>query len=255
MPTTTFQVFSYDATNGFIGIWGPDLAEGFGAILIDPRSPFIIHSAHWSWRYGVQVTFDGGQTWEETINVMPSGLSRAPDNPDVLWLSASSPGEIYRSTDNGLTWNLLMSLNYGSIVALSSDSALVTNGGDVKRISASASTATTVSDGVTSQITFIGRTLDGSAWIAADKLYRSADDGQTFTALALSVPEVSEVAVHPSNPARIFVGTSTGMLVSSDGGQTWEDTGAPFAVSTMLMTPDQVLYVGTDHAGLYKYVP
>ena len=66
-------------------------------------------------------------------------------------------------------------------------------------------------------------------------VHRSTDGGQTWTAVdgigLARLPDVPalSVAVHPSNPNQLWVGTDIGVFVSTDGGGTWaaELTGFP----------------------------
>ncbi len=73
-------------------------------------------------------------------------------------------------------------------------------------------------------------------------LYRSRDGGRTFASLGEGgVAPLPDVPVHcvladPARPARLFLGTDVGVLVSEDGGTTWaaENTGFATVVTEYL---------------------
>jgi photosystem II stability/assembly factor-like uncharacterized protein len=73
-----------------------------------------------------------------------------------------------------------------------------------------------------------GRTL----WLGAHTgLYRSEDAGRTWTKVSLPAahhgPDVMTVAVHPSEPSIVYVGThEAGVLKTADGGKTWRAVNA-----------------------------
>ncbi|MBI4638627.1 MAG: hypothetical protein HY727_19995 [Candidatus Rokubacteria bacterium] len=64
-------------------------------------------------------------------------------------------------------------------------------------------------------------------WLGAHTgLYRSEDGGRSWTKVALPVahhePDVMAIAIHPTEPDLVYVGThEAGVLRSTDGGRTW----------------------------------
>ncbi|MFZ6013006.1 MAG: T9SS type A sorting domain-containing protein [Bacteroidota bacterium] len=104
----------------------------------------------------------------------------------------------------------------------------------------------------------------------AGGLWKTTNGGSTWTALTDNIPSmgVSAIAIHPSNPNTILIGTGdrdandtygVGVLKSTDGGATWTQTSLTWAVSTghtsarMVVnpsSPNTVLAGTTD--GLYR---
>ncbi|MFQ5684141.1 MAG: WD40/YVTN/BNR-like repeat-containing protein [Candidatus Binatia bacterium] len=55
-----------------------------------------------------------------------------------------------------------------------------------------------------------------------DGLYLSSDEGKQWSLLAKSPRGIVAIAVHPSDPSKILVGTGNGKIYrSKDGGETW----------------------------------
>ncbi len=112
----------------------------------------------------------------------------------------------------------------------------------------------------------------GGQGTTASGLYKSADGGQSWQPLNVG-PElpINALAVHPANPAVIYVGTQGSssplrqhsLYRSTDGGRSWQraplslPAGADGRIPSVLclavapQDPD-VLYVGTDGQGAYK---
>ena len=117
-----------------------------------------------------------------------------------------------------------------------------------------------------------GRTL----WLGAHTgLYRSEDTGRTWTKVPLPAahhgPDVMTVAVHPSEPSIVYVGThETGVLKTADGGKTWMavnaglggvdvhglavDPNAPEKLHALVRDKAAGLYRSTDEGGKWVRV-
>jgi photosystem II stability/assembly factor-like uncharacterized protein len=69
--------------------------------------------------------------------------------------------------------------------------------------------------------------------------------------------EVRTIAIHPDNPATVYVGTQDGPYRSTDSGDTWEKLPFPDAamlVWTIVLHPQDpnILYLGTSPAAVYR---
>ncbi len=118
------------------------------------------------------------------------GLGYYADTQE-LWAGAEGSG-IYRSTDNGLTWEQRVTgLNNWMVYEM-----VPTNHNYYQS----------------------GRMLAGTL----DGAYTSVDGGNTWTFVTYQGLQVSALEVHPTDPDKFWVGTSTGEIkYTSDGGSTW----------------------------------
>lgn len=55
-----------------------------------------------------------------------------------------------------------------------------------------------------------------------NKMYKSQDNGNTFTAVSMSLPSVTCMAVNPDNNQELYVANNTGVYRTKDGGKSWE---------------------------------
>ena len=98
---------------------------GVTDVVIDPRNPDVLVAASYQRRRhfytlinggpesGMHRSTDGGKTWNKISAGLPSvdigriGLAISPVNPDVLYATveaADAKGGVFRSRDNGVTW-------------------------------------------------------------------------------------------------------------------------------------------------------
>ena len=78
---------------------------------------------------------------------------------------------------------------------------------------------------------YYSNTGDGTSGLLGGGIWKSTDDGQTFTRLTSTIPfanstgadwaNVGKLASDPSNANRIYAGTNRGLRISDDGGTTW----------------------------------
>jgi len=98
-----------------------------GTVTVDPNNPHLIWvgtgentgSRHAGYGDGVHRSRDGGQTWEHMGLEASERISEIlihPEDSDTLWVAAQGPlwspgGErgLYKSTDGGESWNLVLS--------------------------------------------------------------------------------------------------------------------------------------------------
>lgn len=104
-------------------------------------------------------------------------------------------------------------------------------------------------------------------------LWKSTDFGATWNLLNTdNLPQIglSDIAINPQNTNTIYIATgdianaeceSTGVLKSSDGGQTWDTTGLNFTISQsrliarLLMSPlDSNIMFAATNVGVYKTI-
>lgn len=200
---------------------------------------------------------DAGNTWalaagldvDESVN----SVSRAPEDPDVIWLGAGYQG-LFRSLDAGATFAQLDPGYTPHVAAVSRDVVIVGRQGAV-RYDAVADTVTSLAGHFGS--TFLRRTPAGRLFAAFEHgvgLYRSTDAGQSFTLLGLENMTLTDAAEDPLDPTHLYVAGDTALWESKDDGATWTDAGAPFTCLSLAFDPQSgALYLGTDGGGLYRY--
>jgi photosystem II stability/assembly factor-like uncharacterized protein len=171
------------------------------------------------------------QTW---IPVGPPGgdvraLAADPRDPRVVYLGTSD-GVLYRSEDTGLHWHRL-SPGFPERGQSLDEIAVDPRG-----------------------VVLIGYwEVRGTGGGVA----RSTDGGNTFTILkGIAGESVRALAIAPSSPDVLAVGTLTGVFRSADGGQTWARLTPPdhpdfrnFESVAFDREDPNVLYVGTWHLG------
>lgn len=91
----------------------------------------------------------------------------------------------------------------------------------------------------------------------ADNLYRTADNGQTWTNIAANLPAVPvfTIARHPANGDWLYAGTEVGLFTSQDGGTTWYTTNdgpANVEISELSWMDDSTLLAATHGRGMFK---
>jgi len=173
---------------------------------------------------GVFASTDGGATWERVDTGLPHqdtrGLAAHPSDPLVVWLALgngtdpTSPraGDVLRSDDGGRTW--------------ASGSGLNEQVGDDPNL-----TATYVTVAVAPSDPDVVYTADVS-W-GVNSLFRSRDGGRRWTqvlsednrpAMAYQSTATAEaLAVNPTDPNDVMIGSAESVLRSHDGGSSWED--------------------------------
>jgi photosystem II stability/assembly factor-like uncharacterized protein len=239
-----------------------------GRIVIDPRNPDIVlvaamgHSSAPNEERGVFRTSDGGRTWKRVLfkdNVTAAvDLCFEPGNSRVvyatLWHGIRKPGQrgtsygpgsgLYKSTDEGVTWNQITGNglpsrewgragvavapgNHGQRVYLIME-AKDKKGGLFRSDDAGTTWKKATED----------KRIDGSwymseifvdpknadvVYVPSQNLYRSKDGGHTFTAIkgAPGGDDYHSVWIDPANSERIMLGTDQGATISLNGGESW----------------------------------
>jgi len=112
-----------------VGNDGDDRWTGVTDLVIDPRDPDVLYAATWQRHRtvasyvgggpnsGIHRSTDGGETWIELTNGLPSsdananlgkiGLAISPQQPDVVYAAIETDrreGGVWRSADRGASW-------------------------------------------------------------------------------------------------------------------------------------------------------
>ena len=139
----------------------------------------------------------------------PTALAYDPQNASRIFASESGGG-VFESTNGGKNW---FSVGDGLPTQTTGGMAFTTANGGTLVVGSG--------DGAFGGYVYEGHgiyysTDDGHAWHRATMLPRDVDNFVTF-----------KVAVDPSNPLKVYVGTNKGLFRSTDGGQSFTDVNLP----------------------------
>ncbi len=193
--------------------------ENVGAydVAIDPSNSSIVYATMWAARQppwetpeaasfevpgsGIFKSTDGGTTWQQLRNGIPSRISRseiavAPSNSSIVYAYVNTKGKgagIYRSDDGG-----------AHFVERNSVPELAKRGDDLASIAVDPMDADTV-------------------YVTNTSTYRSRDGGRTFVAIkgAPGGDDYHAIWINPLLPSHIILGSDQGATISLNGGRTW----------------------------------
>ncbi len=253
-----------------------------GAVAIDPANPDIVLVAAMGDRLpgparGVFRTTDGGRTWtkvlykDETLGA--PALAMEPGNPRSVYAVLAPPrgmpakdpipSQIYKSTDEGVTWTPLAGQGLptsamgriavacagpsGRVFAIDRDGLFRSDDGGATW-QRSTTDPRIVAGGV------VGDPSNADViYVTQTSLYRSADGGRTFTAIAgaPSGDDYRLLWVDARDGRRLLAGVDQGAQISVNGGETWGDwynqpTGQLYHVSTDNAFPYRVYAAQQD---------
>jgi len=197
---------------------------------------------------------------------------------DGSLFAATNGGGVYRSTDGGMTWetkNTGLSFRFLSPLAISpdygTDNTIWT--GTLKTVNRSIDRGNywTPFAGDPSGNYFLSRSLGVSPNYSYDTtifsgnlhrgeyaLYRSIDGGETFQPVPVVADAVSAINFSPefTSDRVVYLGTNRGVLVSTDGGNSFDATSMDLDVEALTLSPafvtDRTLFMGEHFGGVHK---
>lgn len=216
------------------GLWGrPFPGSGWAqGIAINPRNPDTVLCVS-GFDSRLHVTIDQGDSWESfpiAMNFEPLGISYHPTGYDTIYawggkrdsVNAPTRFAIYRSTDQGQTWNQV----------------LLRDEGRCRNLLFFANAETLIAYGRSGQVAIL----------------RSTDRGRNWTSLisGLSGKEVLDLKVMLSQPQVWFCATSAGVFKTENSGLYWTNIGLENVTSILpdTISPNRV-WAGTDTQGFY----
>ncbi len=204
---------------------GPGTAPNYEtlAVAIDPTDASVVYMSH-QWRPPNTVkSTDGGATW----NPSDSGLSGPPhalaiDPSDPQHVFAGGGSNFHYSTDGGASWT-------PATTTLAAASSIAAAGGGL--------------------VYALGYDPVSGSPV---RPFVSLDGGDTWALADGGLPAVSpsSLAVDPTDPAILYVGTDGGGLFkTSNGGASWSEIGdlSSFSISAIAVDPADPtdLFIGT----------
>ena len=144
-----------------------------------------------------------------------------PATPTTLY--ASTLQGLYQSVDGGSTWALLPGLPTGLPY----------------RIALVPTAPGTIYAGM-----FFG--------FAPNRLYKTTSGGASWTLLAGGPPSVRSIAVDPTTPGRLYVGSGLSVFRSLDGGATWDSTTPPGVAGSFESLAADPINPGVLYAATYE---
>jgi hypothetical protein len=172
---------------------------------------------------------DSGASWTVINNGLPrneSGLALAIDPQNTTTLYAGTITGMYKTTDAGGHWKL------------------ANNG-----LPNPAGVTVLAVDPLTPSIVYAATSTN---------IHKSTDGGDSWNSILDTIFNTS-ITIDPASPSTLYVGSQLqGVLVTTDGGATWEDTDVPFTNSRVLClaldpTHPGSFYAGTEFSGIHRY--
>ncbi len=164
------------------------------------RPPWSIYPPSYGPGAGVFKSTDGGDTWNQLTNGLPTeglgrvGLAVAPTNSRRVYaIVDAKAGGLYRSDDAGATWSLV-----------SNEARTWGRGWYFCKVNVDPKNADTV-------------------YVSNTSVYRSTDAGKSWTAIkgAPGGDDYHQLWINPDDPKRMILGSDQGAVVTLDGAHTW----------------------------------
>jgi len=199
--------------------------------------------------------------------------TNGPEGGNVLGIAFTSPrdvlagtrtGGFFRSTDGGATWTFLSPVRVYSVFAVSPASGSIFAASDCDVVRSDDNGGNWVSTGFINYscgVYAIAIKPDGTVFAGGDAsgvIYRSTDNGNSWTALRNGLPSTGSVySLGRDSLGQIYAGFSdyVGIYRSSDNGETWVQVGLPgYAVLTLAIDPHDHIFAFTAWGPFFRSV-
>jgi photosystem II stability/assembly factor-like uncharacterized protein len=204
-------------------------------IIINTKKPSVLYSTTYR---DIYKTSNGGAEWSKIEKDLGECrlLSMDAKNPDVLYAYCTGVNKvykravkgIYKSTDGGDVWNVVLPTT------------------DITTLTVSPNN---------SAVIYAGNKYNG--------VYRSMDGGNTWNTVKHGLPDnvsINALVVDPVHSGTVYIGTTgKGVFKSIDHGLSWKNIGKGFPkedtyVLAMAINPQfpNIIYIGIGDSGIYK---
>ncbi len=222
------------------GINGREPKNWSTPVVMDPQRPNVLY-------YGtdrVYQTTNGAEQWTAVSPPMPQETSSILGTVTTIAVAPTDTNTVYAATDDGRVW-----VTDGHIK----------NWHDVTSGLPKRWATRVAVDPTDPDIAYL--TFSGLKWRDAQPhIFRTRDRGTTWTNISSNLPDapINALAIDPSFPDILYVGTDVGAFVSLDVGGTWESlgTGLPAVpINDLKINPNtQTLIAGTHGRSMYTLV-
>lgn len=208
-------------------------------------------------RSGTYKSSDGGSTWiglnyDPLLGNDDKAVAIHPNNPSIIYLTKVGYGQIFRSTDGGMSWSLLYQ---------HADSYDSSNWHSFSAIKLSPSNPSIIYAGMR-KVQNIGNydPADGPS----HGMFKSLDGGQTWNQINNGLEEtyrksINDILIDPNDPDLVYIGTyKDGIWKTTNGGGLWVcktiGLGEIKDVRSLAMHPvnHNIILAGTRENGLWR---
>ncbi|MFQ5652230.1 MAG: T9SS type A sorting domain-containing protein [bacterium] len=222
-------------------------------LLVDPGDPNYDTWYAGSASGGVWKTEDAGQSWTELTADVPNFATHviawSTSNPNTIyagtgeyWFQVDGAG-IWKTTDAGVSWNLLPStMDFENVTRIIVDPS------DENTLLATTMVRFWVPSGSAIPTSKIVRSPDGGVSWAT--VYEA---GNEYSSTGVNwFAQISQIVANPQNFNTQYAAINgVGVVRSHDGGQTWSDASAGLLIESMQINRMELAIAPTDTSRLY----
>lgn len=218
-----------------------------------------------TWGGGVHRSSDEGVSWRSANTGMPQYLITSVAALGTTVFAGTCNNGTMRSTDNGATWKSVKGLSTLTTIAFAKQGSTLFVGTDMG-VYVSTDDGQSWQESLTVSLTY-GLTVLGSSVYACtfnSGVFRSTDNGTTWTGLNNGIPEGTTLTALAANGGDVYVaGTRLdwqtykiygGLYCSSDGGSSWteQNIGLSSLDIKTVIARGSTVFVGTLYGGVFR---